>query len=96
MKKIYLIHENKDWLQPLEKVLLDKGIPFTELNEYIKNNKQDLLNKNLLFYCRVGHRSALAVQISKNYNLENSHHLIGGMKNLNLQNLKQRKILFYG
>ena len=32
MKKIYLIHENKDWLQPLEKVLLDKGIPFTEWN----------------------------------------------------------------
>ena len=59
-------------------------IPFTKINEYIKNNKQDLLNKNLLFYCRVGHRSALAVQISKNYNLENSHHLIGGIKNLNL------------
>ena len=32
MKKIYLIHENKEWLQPLEKVLLDKGIPFTEWN----------------------------------------------------------------
>ena len=32
MKKIYLIHENKDWLQPLEKVLLDKGIPFAEWN----------------------------------------------------------------
>ena len=58
-------------------------IPFTDIDEYIKNNKQDLLNKNLLFYCRVGHRSALAVQISKNYNLKNSHHLIGGIKNLN-------------
>ena len=30
MKKIYLIHENKDWLQPLERVLLDKGIPFSD------------------------------------------------------------------
>ena len=27
-----MIHENKEWLQPLEKVLLDKGIPFTEWN----------------------------------------------------------------
>ena len=31
MKKIYLIHENKEWLQPLEKVLLDKGIPIKGL-----------------------------------------------------------------
>ncbi len=32
MKKIYLIHENKEWLKPLVKELLDKGIPFAEWN----------------------------------------------------------------
>ena len=32
MKKIYLIHENKNWLKPLLKELLDKGIPFAEWN----------------------------------------------------------------
>ena len=76
----------KKGVEPQKDGKIEGGIeiPFTEINEYIKNNKQDLSNKNLLFYCRVGHRSALAVQISKNYNLENSHHLIGGMKNLNL------------
>ena len=30
MKKIYLIHENDKWFQPLEKVLLEKKIPYVD------------------------------------------------------------------
>jgi len=32
-------------------------------------------------YCAHGHRSTLAVQISKSYNFTNCCHLIGGLKN---------------
>ena len=30
MKKIYLIHENKKWLQPLESILKEKNIPYDD------------------------------------------------------------------
>ena len=30
MKKIYLIHENKNWLQPLESILKEKKIPYDD------------------------------------------------------------------
>jgi len=30
MKKIYLIHENKNWLQPLESILKEKNIPYDD------------------------------------------------------------------
>ena len=59
-------------------------IPFTKIDEYLSNNKEKLSNKKLFFYCRVGHRSSLAVEISKSYQLRNCHHLIGGVKNLSL------------
>ena len=59
-------------------------IPFTKIGEYLSNNKEILSNKKLFFYCRVGHRSSLAVEISKSYQLGNCHHLIGGVKNLSL------------
>ena len=59
-------------------------IPFTKIGEYLSNNKEILSNKKLFFYCRVGHRSSLAVEISKSYQLRNCHHLIGGVKNLSL------------
>ncbi len=32
-------------------------------------------------YCAVGHRSTLAVQVSKSYDYKNSFHLMGGIKN---------------
>ena len=43
--------------------------------------REDLKNKKLLFYCARGHRSTLAVQIAKSYNLSNCYHLIGGLEN---------------
>ncbi|WP_440909766.1 MBL fold metallo-hydrolase [Candidatus Pelagibacter sp.] len=58
-----------------------KIIPMNKINEYLEENKKDLINKKILFYCAHGHRSTLAVQISKSYNLSNCYHLIGGLKN---------------
>jgi sulfur dioxygenase len=34
-----------------------------------------------LFYCAIGQRSTLAVQISKSYQYSKCLHLIGGLKN---------------
>ena len=42
-------------------------------------------NKKVLMYCAVGHRSTLAVQISKSYDYKNSFHLMGGIKNWEAQ-----------
>ena len=50
------------------------------MHEYIDKNKDMLKNKKILFYCAHGHRSTLAVQISKSYNFTNCCHLIGGLK----------------
>jgi len=36
-------------------------------------------------YCAVGHRSTLAVQISKSYDYKNTFHLMGGIKNWEAQ-----------
>ena len=52
-----------------------------KVNEYLSENTEDLKNKKLLFYCARGHRSTLAVQIAKSYNLSNCYHLIGGLEN---------------
>ena len=75
-----------------EKQEIEKGgkieggleISFTKIREYLKNNKEYLLDKKLFFYCRIGHRSTQAIKISKSFNLKNCYHLIGGFKNLSL------------
>ena len=55
-------------------------VPFPSMHDYIEKNKDSLKNKNILFYCAHGHRSTLAVQISKSYNFGNCFHLIGGLE----------------
>jgi len=40
-------------------------VRFPEINEYLQKNKDTLKNKRILFYCAHGHRSTLAVQLSK-------------------------------
>ena len=55
-------------------------VPFPSMHEYIEKNKDSLKNKKILFYCAHGHRSTLAVQISKSYNFGNCFHLIGGLE----------------
>ncbi|MDA7486114.1 MBL fold metallo-hydrolase [Candidatus Pelagibacter ubique] len=56
-------------------------VRFPEINEYLKQNKNTLKDKRILFYCAHGHRSTLAVQLSKSYQFTNCFHLIGGLKN---------------
>jgi glyoxylase-like metal-dependent hydrolase (beta-lactamase superfamily II) len=56
-------------------------VPFPSMYEYLDENKDKLKDKRILFYCAHGHRSTLAVQISKSYNFTNCCHLIGGLKN---------------
>ena len=75
-----------------EKTEIEKGgkieggieVSFPKISEYLKSNQENLSTKKIYFYCRVGHRSTLAVQISKSLDIKNCHHLIGGIKNLTL------------
>ena len=55
-------------------------VAFPSMHDYIEKNKDSLKNKKILFYCAHGHRSTLAVQISKSYNFVNCFHLIGGLE----------------
>jgi len=56
-------------------------VSFPEINNYLNKNKNELHNKKILFYCAIGQRSTLAVQISKSYQYNKCLHLIGGLKN---------------
>ena len=56
-------------------------VQFSKINEYLKDNKTNLKDKKIFFYCAHGHRSTLAVQLSKSYQFSNCFHLIGGLKN---------------
>ena len=86
--------KNKDSLliDLREKTEIEKGgkieggieVSFPKISEYLKSNQENLSTKKIYFYCRVGHRSTLAVQISKSFDIKNCHHLIGGIKNLTL------------
>ena len=86
--------KNKDSLliDLREKTEIEKGgkieggieVSFPKISEYLKSNQENLSTKKIYFYCRVGHRSTLAVQISKSLDIKNCHHLIGGIKNLAL------------
>ena len=56
-------------------------VPFPTMHKYLDKNKEQLKDKKILFYCAHGHRSTLAVQISKSYKFTDCCHLIGGLKN---------------
>ena len=58
------------------------NIPYSTLQEYLKNQKELLKNKILIFYCAVGERSAMAIQISQAYRFKKTYHLVGGINNL--------------
>ena len=58
------------------------NIPYSTLQEYFKNQKELLKNKILIFYCAVGERSAMAIQISQAYRFKKTYHLVGGINNL--------------
>jgi len=63
-------------------------VPFPKIENYLSQNKKKYKNNKILFYCAVGHRSALAVKISKSYNYVNCFHLIGGLKNWMVKGMK--------
>ena len=63
-------------------------VRFPEINEYLQQNKSTLKDKRILFYCAHGHRSTLAVQLSKSYQFTNCVHLIGGLKNWKKEGLE--------
>jgi len=58
------------------------NIPYSSLQEYLRKEKEELKNKTLIFYCAVGERSALAIQISQSYHFKQTYHLVGGLNNL--------------
>ena len=67
-------------LDKIGKIKNSTRISFPEINDYLNKNKNELKNKMILFYCAIGQRSTLAVQISKSYQYNRCLHLIGGLK----------------
>jgi len=54
-------------------------VSFNKLPDYLHKKRQDQTQSKLVFYCAVGERSALAVQLCQSYNFMNVNHLIGGI-----------------
>ena len=67
------------------------NVPYLNLHKYINSKKEELSKTTLVFYCAVGERSALAVQICSSYNLKNVFHLMGGIKNIKKHQNKCKK-----
>lgn len=57
-------------------------IPYSNLQEHLINKKNELKNKKLIFYCAIGERSALAIQISQALQFKKTYHLVGGINNI--------------
>jgi rhodanese-related sulfurtransferase len=70
----------QDEVDKVGKIKNSTRISFPEINDYLNENKNKLQNIKVLFYCAIGQRSTLAVQISKSYQYEKCLHLIGGLK----------------
>ena len=58
------------------------NVPYSVFQEYLSNKKEELKNKILIFYCAVGERSALAIQITRANRYKKTYHLIGGINNI--------------
>ena len=54
-------------------------VSYNKLPDYLHRKRRELSNSKLVFYCAVGERSALAVQLCQSYNFKNANHLIGGI-----------------
>ena len=81
-KDIILIDlREQNELDKIGKIKNSTRVSFPEINDYLNKNKTELRDKKILFYCAIGQRSTLAVQISKSYQYSNCLHLIGGLKN---------------
>ena len=84
INKTTLLIDLRENSEILKKASLNNSInvPYSDLHNYIKDNIKVLEFKNIIFYCAVGQRSALAIQICQSYKLNNIYHLVGGINNL--------------
>ena len=57
-------------------------IPYSKLQEFLTSRKVEIKNKILVFYCAIGERSALAIQVCIGYKMKNVYHLVGGINNI--------------
>ena len=57
-------------------------IPYSKLQEFVTSKKDEIKNKILVFYCAIGERSALAIQVCLGYKIKNVYHLVGGINNI--------------
>tara|TARA_B100000131_G_scaffold296609_1_gene314633 strand:- start:1477 stop:1737 length:261 start_codon:yes stop_codon:yes gene_type:complete len=58
------------------------NIPYSSFQQYFKDNAKKLVNKKIVFYCAVGERSSLAVQICQSLKFQNVCHLVGGINSI--------------
>ena len=63
-------------------LLYSINIPYSNLQNYLQIKKEKIKDKIIIFYCAVGERSALAIQICQNYKIKKTYHLVGGINNL--------------
>ena len=84
INKNHILIDLREESEIFKKSSLDKSIniPYLKLHDYIKKNLNLFKSKNIIFYCAVGERSTLAIQICKSYQLNNFYHLIGGLNNI--------------
>jgi len=81
-KNIILIDlREQNELNKIGKIKNSTRVSFPDINDYLNKNKTELQYKKILFYCAIGQRSTLAVQISKSYQYNKCLHLIGGLRN---------------
>ena len=59
------------------------NVPYSNLYNYLKIENKLLSKNKIIFYCAVGERSALAIQVCQSYKLKNVFHLVGGIKGIN-------------
>ena len=76
--KLIDLRENNE-IKKIGTIKNSLNIPFQDFLGSIKNNASKF-NKNLLLFCAIGERSTLATQVIRSYDIFNSYHLIGGIK----------------
>ena len=83
-KEEFILIDLREESEILKKPALNNSInvPYSNLQVYINNNKKSLESKKIIFYCAVGERSALAIQICQSYKFKLINHLIGGINNI--------------
>ncbi|MDC1047349.1 MBL fold metallo-hydrolase [Alphaproteobacteria bacterium] len=57
-------------------------IPYSKLQEFVTSKQEEIKNKIIVFYCAIGERSALAIQVCLGYKIKNVYHLVGGINKI--------------